>query len=165
MPLSNDVNKRLVTITVTIKVYADGDIERSVFDNLLSEEVLAKTGETTVSSSIIKDLDLDFSYNEKNYKSAISDLYHQLDDIYKKSDIVDYHNAIDGKSFPVKIYVRDDDNTKVNVGQERTIDVLFVVDIDEFLAAINRLESINDYTYYLTKNYWTFVCISDSIFI
>lgn len=42
MPLSNDVNKRLVTITVTIKVYADGDIERSVFDNLLSEEVLAK---------------------------------------------------------------------------------------------------------------------------
>ena len=39
------------------------------------------------------------------------------------------------------------------------------VDIDEFLAALNRLESINDYTYYLTKNYWTFVCISDSIFI
>ena len=39
------------------------------------------------------------------------------------------------------------------------------VDIDEFLAAINRLESINDYTYYLTKNHWTFVCISDSIFI
>ena len=39
------------------------------------------------------------------------------------------------------------------------------VDIDEFLAAINRLESINDYTYYFTKNYWTFVCISDSIFI
>lgn len=35
----------------------------------------------------------------------------------------------------------------------------------EFLAAINRIESINDYTYYLTKNYWTFVCISDSIFI
>lgn len=39
------------------------------------------------------------------------------------------------------------------------------VDIDEFLAAINRLESINDYTYYQTKDYWTFVCISDSIFI
>lgn len=39
------------------------------------------------------------------------------------------------------------------------------VDIDEFLAAINRLESINDYTYYLTKNHWTFICISDSIFI
>ena len=39
------------------------------------------------------------------------------------------------------------------------------VDIDEFLAAINRIESINDYTYYLTKGYWTFVCISDSIFI
>lgn len=39
------------------------------------------------------------------------------------------------------------------------------VDIDEFLAVINRLESINDYTYYQTKDYWTFVCISDSIFI
>ena len=39
------------------------------------------------------------------------------------------------------------------------------VDIDKFLAAINRIESINDYTYYLTKDYWTFVCISDSIFI
>lgn len=39
------------------------------------------------------------------------------------------------------------------------------VDIDEFLAAINRIESINDYTYYLTKKHWTFVCISDSIFI
>lgn len=39
------------------------------------------------------------------------------------------------------------------------------VDIDEFLAAINRIESINDYTYYQTKDYWTFVCISDSIFI
>lgn len=39
------------------------------------------------------------------------------------------------------------------------------VDIDEFLAAINRIESISDYTYYLTKDYWTFVCISDSIFI
>lgn len=39
------------------------------------------------------------------------------------------------------------------------------VDIDEFLATINRIESINDYTYYQTKDYWTFVCISDSIFI
>ena len=39
------------------------------------------------------------------------------------------------------------------------------VGVDEFLAALNRLESINDYRYYLTKNYWTFVCISDSIFI
>lgn len=26
-------------------------------------------------------------------------------------------------------------------------------------------EALNDYTYYLTKDYWTFVCISDSIFI
>lgn len=39
------------------------------------------------------------------------------------------------------------------------------VNTDEFLAAINRIESINDYTYYFTKNYWTFICISDSIFI
>ena len=39
------------------------------------------------------------------------------------------------------------------------------VDIDEFLAVINRIESVNDYTYYQTKDYWTFVCISDSIFI
>lgn len=39
------------------------------------------------------------------------------------------------------------------------------VDITDFISALNRLESINDYTYYLTKDYWTFVCISDSIFI
>ena len=39
------------------------------------------------------------------------------------------------------------------------------VDINDFVAAINRIESINDYTYYITKDYWTFVCISDSIFI
>lgn len=39
------------------------------------------------------------------------------------------------------------------------------VDIDEFLAALNRLEAINEYTYYTTKDYWTFICISDSIFI
>lgn len=115
-------------IALAVKVYADGDIERSEFDNMLGKKVLAKNGKATIPFSMIENLDLDFSYNDKNYKSAISDLYHQLDDIYKKSDIVDYHNAIDGKSFPVKIYVRDDDNTKVNVGQERTIDVLFVVD-------------------------------------
>ena len=128
MPLSNNVPKKLVKIALAVKVYADGDIERSEFDNMLGKKVLAKNGKATIPFSMIENLDLDFSYNDKNYKSAISDLYHQLDDIYKKSDIVDYHNAIDGKSFPVKIYVRDDDNTKVNVGQERTIDVLFVVD-------------------------------------
>lgn len=39
------------------------------------------------------------------------------------------------------------------------------VDIDEFLAALNRREAINEYTYYTTKDHWTFICISDSIFI
>lgn len=39
------------------------------------------------------------------------------------------------------------------------------VDIDKFLAALNRLEAINEYTYYTTKDHWTFICISDSIFI
>ena len=73
MPLSNNVPKKLVKIVLAVKVYADGDIERSVFDNLLGEEALAKTGETTVRSSMIKDLGLDFSYNDKNYKSAIID--------------------------------------------------------------------------------------------
>ena len=43
MPLSNNVPKKLVKIVLAVKVYADGDIERSVFDNLLGEEALAKT--------------------------------------------------------------------------------------------------------------------------
>lgn len=43
MPLFNNVPKKLVKIVLAVKVYADGDIERSVFDNLLGEEALAKT--------------------------------------------------------------------------------------------------------------------------
>lgn len=125
MPLSNNVPKKLVKITLAVKVYADGDIERSVFDNLLGEEALAKTGETTVRSSMIKDLDLDFSYNEKNYKCAISDIYNQLQDLYKDVEIIE-----ESKS-PVMtaVYVRDDDATKVNVGQIHVLLISFVVDL------------------------------------
>lgn len=101
--------KKLVKIVLAVKVYADGDIERSVFDNLLGEEALAKTGETTVRSSMIKDLGLDFSYNDKNYKSAIIDLYNQLQDLYEWAEIMDEKDSL-GAS----VYVRDDDNTKVN---------------------------------------------------
>lgn len=124
MPLSN---KRLVKIKLAVKVYADGDIKRSVFDNALGKDALT-TGETIIQYSVIKNLGLDFSYNEKNYKSAISDLYHQLEDCYKEADILDYCNAIDDNSILVEIYVRDDDNTKVNVGQVRIMEVLFAVD-------------------------------------
>lgn len=120
-------NKRLVKIKLAVKVYADGDIERSVFDNALGKDALT-TGETIIQYSVIKNLGLDFSYNEKNYKSAISDLYHQLEDSYKEADILDYCNAIDDNSILVEIYVRDDDNAKVNVGQVRFIEVLFTVD-------------------------------------
>lgn len=42
MLLFNNAHKESVKITLAVKVYADGDIERSVFDNLLGEEVLAK---------------------------------------------------------------------------------------------------------------------------
>lgn len=126
MPLSNNVPKKLVKIVLAVKVYADGDIERSVFDNLLGEEALAKTGETTVRSSMIKDLGLDFSYNDKNYKSAISDLYNQLQDLYERAEITD-----ETDSLMVKVYVRDDDNTKVNVGQRRVLLISFVVDRDD----------------------------------
>lgn len=126
MPLSNNVPKKLVKIVLAVKVYADGDVERSVFDNLLGEEALAKTGETTVRSSMIKDLDLDFSYNYKNYKSAISDLYNQLQDLYERAEITD-----ETDSLMVKVYVRDDDNTKVNVGQRRILLVSFAVDRDD----------------------------------
>ena len=99
MPLSNNVPKKLVKIVLAVKVYADGDIERSVFDNLLGEEALAKTGETTVRSSMIKDLDLDFSYNYKNYKSAISDLYNQLQDLYERAEITDETDSLMVKRF------------------------------------------------------------------
>lgn len=125
MPLSNNVPKKLVKIALSVKVYADGDIERSVFDNLLGEEALAKTGETTVRSSMIKDLDLDFGYNEKKYKCAISDIYNQLQDLYKDVEIIE-----ESKS-PVMtaVYVCDDDATKVNVGQIHVLIISFVVDL------------------------------------
>lgn len=125
MPLSNNVPKKFVKIVLAVKVYADGDIERSVFDSLLGEEALAKTGETTVRSSMIKDLDLDFGYNKKNYKCAISDIYNQLQDLYKDVEIIE-----ESKS-PVMtaVYVRDDDATKVNVGQIHVLLISFVVDL------------------------------------
>lgn len=125
MMLFNNAHEESVKITLAVKVYADGDVERSVFDNLLGEEALAKTGETTVRSSMIKDLDLDFSYNEKNYKCAISDIYNQLQDLYKDVEIIE-----ESKS-PVMtaVYVRDDDATKVNVGQIHVLLISFVVDL------------------------------------
>ena len=125
MLLFNSADKEFKKITLAVKVYADGDVERSVFDSLLGEEVLAKAGETTVRSSMIKDLDLDFSYNEKNYKCAISDIYNQLQDLYKDVEIIE-----ESKS-PVMtaVYVRDDDATKVNVGQIHVLLISFVVDL------------------------------------
>lgn len=126
MPLSNNVPKKLVKIVLAVKIYADRDIERSVFDNLLGEEALAKTGETTVRSSMIKDLGLDFSYNDKNYKSAIIDLYNQLQDLYEWAEIMDEKDSL-GAS----VYVRDDDNTKVNVAQRRIPIISFVIDRDD----------------------------------
>lgn len=130
MLLYDRKDKELVKITLAVKVYADGDISRSMFDDLLGKDALAKTGETTVRSSMIKDLDLDFSYNEKNYKCAISDIYNQLQDLYKDVEITDESGLTDDKS-PVmtSIYVRDDDATKVNVGQIHVLLISFVVDI------------------------------------
>ena len=125
MPLFNNAHQELIKITLAVKVYADGDIERSVFDSLLGEEVLAKTGETTVRSSMIKDLDLDFSYNEKNYKCAISDIYNQLQDLYKDVEIVEESKS----PIMTAVYVRDDDATKVNVGQIHVLLISFVVDL------------------------------------
>lgn len=122
-------------IVLAVKVYADGDIERSVFDNLLGEEALAKTGETTVRSSMIKDLDLDFSYNEKNYKCAISDIYNQLQDLYKDVEIVDEKSLV-----MTAIYVRDDDATKVNVAQIHVLLISFVVDICDADNAERKVE-------------------------
>ena len=72
--------------------------------------------------------------------------------IFDKKDIEDIENVEDAF---YSLFDSENDSCRSRVFQ----------DIDEFLAAINRIESINDYTYYLTKNYWTFVCISDSIFI
>lgn len=141
MPLSNNVPKKLVKIALAVKVYADGDIERSVFDNLLGEEALGKTGETIVRSSMIKDLDLDFSYNEKNYKCAISDIYNQLRDLYKDVEIVDESSLTNDKN-PVMtaVYVRDDDATKVNVGQIHVLLISFVVDLCDADNAERKVE-------------------------
>lgn len=50
MPFSN---KRLVKIKLAVKVYADGDIERSVFDNALGKDALT-TGETIIQYSVTK---------------------------------------------------------------------------------------------------------------
>lgn len=136
MLLFNNAHEESIKITLAVKVYADGNIERSVFDNLLGEEVLAKTGETTVRSSMIKDLDLDFSYNEKNYKCAISDIYNQLQDLYKDVEIIE-----ESKS-PVMtaVYVRDDDATKVNVGQIHVLLISFVVDLCDADNAERKVE-------------------------
>lgn len=125
MLLYNNAHKESVKITLAVKVYADGDISRSMFDDLLGKDALEKTGETTVRSSMIKDLGLDFSYNEKNYKCAISDIYNQLQDLYKDVEIIE-----ESKS-PVMtaVYVRDDDATKVNVGQIHVLLISFVVDL------------------------------------
>lgn len=125
MLLFNNADKEVVKITLAVKVYADGDIERSDFDNMLGKEVLAKTGETTVRSSMIKDLDLDFGYNEKNYKCAISDIYNQLQDLYKDVEITDESK----NPVMTAVYVRDDDATKVNVGQIHVLLISFVVDL------------------------------------
>ena len=54
MPLSNNVPKKLVKIVLAIKVYADGDIERSEFDNMLGKKVLAKNGEATIPFAMIE---------------------------------------------------------------------------------------------------------------
>lgn len=124
MLLYNNAHKEFVKITLAVKVYADGDVSRSMFDDLLGEDALAKTGKTTVRSSMIKNLGLDFSYNEKNYKCAISDIYNQLQDLYKDVEIVD-----DKSPAMTAIYVRDDDATKVNVGQIHVLLISFVVDI------------------------------------
>lgn len=136
MLLFNNAREESIEITLTVKVYADGNIERSVFDNLLGEEALAETGETTVRSSMIKDLDLDFSYNEKNYKCAISDIYNQLQDLYKDVEI------IEGSKSPIitAIYVRDDDATKVNVGQIHVLFISFVVDLYDADNAERKVE-------------------------
>ena len=42
MPLSNNVPKKLVKIALAVKVYADGDIERSEFDNMLAKQVFPR---------------------------------------------------------------------------------------------------------------------------
>lgn len=76
------------------------------------------------------------------------------------------YRVADMNHFGILVVKATDEIDPLNVDLENlSYMVRTYVDIDEFLAAINRIESINDYTYYLTKDYWTFVCISDSIFI
>ena len=136
MLLFNNAREESIKITLAVKVYADGNIERSVFDNLLGEEALAETGETTVRSSMIKDLDLDFGYNEKNYKCAISDIYNQLQDLYKDVEIIEESKS----PIMTAIYVRDDDATKVNVGQIHVLLISFVVDLCDADNAARKVE-------------------------
>lgn len=129
MLLYNNAHKESVKITLAVKVYADGDVSRSMFDDLLGKDALAKTGETRVRFSMIENLGLDFSYNEKNYKCALADIYNQLQDLYKDVEIIDESNSTNDKSpVMVAVYVRDDDATKVNVGQIRVVLISFVVD-------------------------------------
>ncbi len=137
MLLFNNAREESIKITLAVKVYVDGNIERSVFDNLLGEEALAETGETTVRSSMIKDLDLDFGYNEKNYKCAISDIYNQLQDLYKDVEIIEESKS----PIMTAIYVRDDDATKVNVGQIHVLLISFVVDLCDADNAERKVES------------------------
>lgn len=136
MLLFNNAHEESIKITLAVKVYADGNIERSVFDNLLGEEALAETGETTVRSSMIKDLDLDFGNNEKNYKCAISDIYNQLQDLYKDVEIIEESKS----PIMTAIYVRDDDATKVNVGQIHVLLISFVVDLCDADNAERKVE-------------------------
>lgn len=136
MLLFNNAREESIKITLAVKVYADGNIERSVFDNLLGEEALAKTGETIVRSSMIKDLDLDFNYNEKNYKCAISDIYNQLQDLYKDVEIIEESKS----PIMTAIYVRDDNATKVNVGQIHVLLISFVVDLYDADNAERKVE-------------------------
>lgn len=136
MLLYNNVHKESVKITLAVKVYADGDISRSMFDDILGEDALAKTGETTVRSSMIKNLGLDFSYNEKNYKCAVSDIYNQLQDLYKDVEIIEESKS----PIMTAIYVRDDDATKVNVGQIHVLLISFVVDLCDADNAERKVE-------------------------
>lgn len=129
-------DKELLKITLAVKVYADGDISRSMFDDLLGKDYLAKTGETIVRSSMIKDLDLDFGYNEKNYKCAISDIYNQLQDLYKDVEIIEESKS----PIMTAVYVRDDDATKVNVGQIHVLLISFVVDLCDADNAERKVE-------------------------
>ena len=53
-------------------------------------------------------------------------MYNQLQDLYERAEVTD-----ETDSLMVKVYVRDDDNAKVNVGQRRILLVSFAVDRDD----------------------------------